>query len=118
MAARKTSASIVSVAVVVLGVGWVTAADRSQDPADWLLAVLIGAISVIVAIGLWQRRRGSLAAYSGWALLALGFHVYRDMHVEPVTWKVGMGTLVVAVLLFVLGLAARFSQRGERPDGL
>ena len=107
MVTRSVAPRVVAVLVAALSLAWFARVDRTTEPILAIATLLLVALGVSVAVALWRRLGWSMPGYIVWAVSAWLRHVYRDMQVEPVAWKVAIGAAIVAAVLTVMGYFAR-----------
>ena len=99
---------ITAVYVGGTGFAWFRGLDSgTPDLVSLLLgyAVLVGAVAA--AVSLWKRSSWAMNAYIIWAILVLANNAWFDYTVETVWWMLALWQAVVAVILFVVGAAAK-----------
>ncbi len=90
-------------ALVAFASLWPIVQNGVPDALSDLITIALGVFGVLVAIAIWRRNPVMFKAYCIWALCWLSISVWTTLQHDAATWKIAVGIIVPAFVLFVIG---------------
>ena len=103
---------------VALLIGWISVAQLDPrapfnlpETAYNAFVLFTAIVGFVVAISIWLNASWMIVAYGTWLVAMIVARVWHDAQIEPATWKVAIGVIILAAFFGPVGWLLYRDQR-------